>query len=353
MTARSAFVFTILYMVCPSRIHIIAAASVALPYRAVRECATCHAAQAKPQPATSMAHALELPAECTILKNHSLLTFKDGPYSYRIERKGDQSIYSVTDGQNTLTAPIGWAFGLGGAGQTYVYSKDGQLYQTRVSYFSDIDGLDFTLGALNAKPKVFAEAAGQLMDHNEQLACFGCHATNATQGRKLNLDALTPGLQCERCHGPADNHVQGVRLGDAKLAAMNHLRSFSSEQMSNFCGQCHRTWEQIAVSSIRGVVNVRFQPYRLTNSKCYDADDSRIRCTSCHDPHQEVNRKDAAYDSKCQTCHAGGKAAARPCKVAKSDCVSCHMPKVEIPGSHFKFTDHEIRIVRANAPFPD
>jgi len=33
-------------------------------------------------------------------------------------------------------------------------------------------------------------------------------------------------------------------------------------------------------------------------------------------------------------------------------CTTCHMPKYELPGGHFKFTDHDIRIVRLNAPFP-
>jgi hypothetical protein len=28
------------------------------------------------------------------------------------------------------------------------------------------------------------------------------------------------------------------------------------------------------------------------------------------------------------------------------------MPKVEIPGSHFKFTDHYIRIVRSGEKYP-
>jgi hypothetical protein len=352
MIVRTAAMFTICAVVSAGAAQT-AASSASVRSRAVRECAACHPAQAKPHPMTSMAHALELPAECAILKTHPRLTFKDGAYSYRIERKGDQSIYSVTDGQQTISAPIEWAFGLGGAGQTYVFTKDGQFYQSRVSFYRDIDALDFTLGALNEKPKALAEATGQLMDQNEKLACFGCHATDATEARQLALDKMTPGVQCERCHGSADNHVENIQRGNAKLAKMNDLRSFSSEQMSNFCGQCHRTWDQIAASGVRGLVNVRFQPYRLTNSKCYDADDPRIRCTSCHDPHQEVNRKDIAYDSKCQACHGGGKAAARACKVAKSDCVSCHMPKVEIPGSHFKFSDHQIRIVRANAPFPD
>jgi hypothetical protein len=133
-----------------------------------------------------------------------------------------------------------------------------------------------------------------------------------------------------------------------KLAPMPKLSSMSTEQTSAFCGQCHRTWEEIAGSGQMGVVNVRFQPYRLTNSKCYDTDDSRISCLACHNPHQEIDRTAAHYDAKCQACHDGGKPSAVACKVAKSNCVTCHMPKVEIPGSHHQFFDHEIRIVKAN-----
>jgi hypothetical protein len=29
------------------------------------------------------------------------------------------------------------------------------------------------------------------------------------------------------------------------------------------------------------------------------------------------------------------------------------MPKVELPGSHARFTDHDIRIVRANESYPN
>lgn len=278
-----------------------------------------------------MAHALELPDACSILKSRPVLTFTGGGYTYRIE----QGIYSVSDGHNTLSAPIRWAVGLGSAGQTYLYEKDGELYQSRVSYYRAIDGLDFTLGALNASPANLAEAAGQLMDRQEKAKCFGCHATGAV-----------PGVQCERCHGPTQDHL-------AKLTPMKSLRKLTTEEMSNFCGQCHRTWDEIASSGIRGVIDVRFQPYRLTNSKCYDPDDARISCVACHDPHQEVESRDRVYDSKCQACHGGGKASAKPCKVASASCVGCHMPKIEIPGSHNKFTDHEIRIVRANAPYPD
>jgi hypothetical protein len=100
-----------------------------------------------------------------------------------------------------------------------------------------------------------------------------------------------------------------------------------------------------------GTANVRFQPYRLANSKCYDADDKRISCLACHDPHREVDHVAADYDSKCQACHGGGKPEAKACKVATNNCVACHMIKIELPGGHHKFTDHDIRI--ATAKYPD
>ena len=323
------------------------------PLRIVRLCASCHAAQSRPHPETSMAHALELASECQILKDHPSLHFQNGSYSYYIERRGDESIYSVSDGQKTLTVAINWAFGLGSAGQTYVYEKDGELYQSRVSFYKDTAGLDITLGAQNTKPANLLQAAGQLMAHDEKVQCFRCHATDALEGRELTLNKLIPGVQCERCHGPSDNHLEGIQKGDAKLAHMKDLRTLNSEEMSNFCGQCHRTWEEVASSGRLGVLSVRFQPYRLTNSKCYDADDKRISCTACHDPHREINRVDASYDGKCLACHGGGKPSARACKMGTSNCASCHMPKIEIPGSHHAFSDHEIRIVRANAPYPN
>jgi hypothetical protein len=322
--------------------------------RQVRECATCHPAQAKFHPETSMAHAMELPGECRILATHPAMEFRDGRFSYRIERKGDQSVYSVSDGRQTMRVPIGWAFGLGLAGQTYIYEHDGKLYQSRVSYYKDIDELDLTLGARNSAPADVIQAAGLPMSSGDSVQCFGCHATAAVDRKKLTLDKLVPGVQCERCHGSVADHLNAVKVGDAKKAKMTSLRNLTSEETSNFCGQCHRTWSEISESGIIGVQNVRFQPYRLTNSKCYDADDRRIRCTSCHDPHLEVKRNDAAYDSNCAACHGvARKPGAKVCKVARSNCASCHMPKVEIPGSHHKFTDHNIRIARANAPYPE
>ena len=45
-----------------------------------------------------------------------------------------------------------YVFGQGKAGQTYVYEKDGRYFESRVSYYQELHGLDLTVGAQNMAP---------------------------------------------------------------------------------------------------------------------------------------------------------------------------------------------------------
>lgn len=78
-----------------------------------------------------MGDALQRPRGSEFLKDDARWTFQNGPYRYEIQ--GDS--YLVTDGDATISAPIVWSFGHGKAGQTYVLERDGQLYESRVSYY--------------------------------------------------------------------------------------------------------------------------------------------------------------------------------------------------------------------------
>ena len=197
------------------------------------------------------------------------------------------------------------------------------------------------------------------MTEKDAADCFNCHATNALHGRRADTDHLSAGVQCERCHGASEKHVAAFQSGDLRQAAMRKLGTLRTEEISDFCGQCHRTWAQIAAQGPHDINNVRFQPYRLTNSKCYDAMDPRISCVACHDPHREAEHAAAFYDAKCLACHSSAKSgalAARPaktCPAAAKDCVTCHMPKYELPGAHDVFADHWIRVLKAGAPYPE
>ena len=322
-------------------------------------CADCHSTKVKSQVGTAMGRALELPERCQILQARPKLTFKQAGYSYEILRDGDRTLYKVTDGARSIVEPVLYAFGQGVAGQTYVFKHEGNFYESRVSYFDDIKGLDLTIGHLPQVPESLDAAAGRVMKTDEARACFGCHTTGSVSRNTLLLDRLIPGVTCEQCHGPAGEHVAAMRAGNYDESLIFNPHKLNAEETSNFCGTCHRTWETVALMGLRGVNNVRFQPYRLANSKCYDQDDRRIACTACHDPHVDVVRDASYYDSKCTACHVASTSAlapsrsARVCPAAKSKCVTCHMPKYDLPGGHFKFTDHQIRIIKPGDSYPN
>jgi len=313
---------------------------------AAANCGQCHAREQRAHGSTSMAAALTRAADAAILRDNPDLTYREGPYTYTIRH----GVYSVTNGTDTITAPLAWAFGLGGVGQTYVFERNGKWHESRVSYYGQARGLDLTLGARNLSPKNLGEAAGREMSPKDTAACFGCHSGNAVRGLQVDFGAIVPGVQCENCHEGAARHEAAVRAGNVAGAALKKLSALDTEQISDLCGKCHRTWSDIATNGPQGIQNVRFQVYRLTNSKCYNVADRRISCTACHDPHQEVEHASASYDKKCNACHG---VSAKACPTGKPDCAGCHMPKYEIPGSHHLFSDHQIRIVRPNETYPN
>lgn len=328
-------------------------------------CAECHRAKVNSQKHTPMGRALVSGADNEILRAHPKLAFRQGQYSYTIVSNGKSSIYSVTDGTNRLSLPLIYGFGHGEAGQTYVLQHQGKFYESRVSFYEELRGLEITMGHPATLPKTLEEAMGREMGAEETRNCFACHTTNGVKGKTLQLDHMIEGVSCEACHGPGEKHVAAMKAGEMKQKQIFNPKTLGTEEMSNFCGSCHRTWEQVALMGLRGVNNVRFQPYRLTNSKCYDSEDKRISCAACHDPHEDRKRDAAFYDAKCAACHTSkakttaakaglsSKRVAPLCKVGKSKCSSCHMPKLEIPGSHFKFSDHHIRVVRQGEEYPN
>ena len=229
--------------------------------------------------------------------------------------------------------------------------KDGHYYESLVSYFPRANGLAITPGDQKITPHNLTEAMGRQLPIWETRTCFNCHGGGVTADEKLAPTKVIPGLDCERCHVGAQQHMADAAQDNFKTVPKS-LKRLDSEQVSDFCGQCHRTWDTVMHNKWRGPAFVRFQPYRLENSKCFIGNDSRISCLACHNPHQPVNHNVTYYDAKCLACHSDAKPAStasptKSCPVSKSNCTSCHMPKVDLPSGHVQFTDHYIRVVHA------
>ena len=324
-----------------------------------KTCAGCHTDIADSQAQTPMGRASIQATESEILSKHPSLSYTDGPYVLRIERRDGQEIYSASEGQHTVSVPIQWAFGLGDAGQTYIFERDGIYYESRVSYYSEISGLDLTIGHNRETPQSLSDALGRPISNPEEFKCFRCHTSEGVQNAKLLPSHMQPGVTCENCHGPGSQHLDAIQNRDWKHLHIFNPGRLPPADLNDFCGTCHRSTHDVLAANVHGIRNVRFQPYRLESSRCYDPSDKRIFCISCHDPHVNLVTELKSYDAKCLACHIrGGEkliAARRApaCPRAADNCASCHMPKLALPGAHFKFTDHLIRVFNSAESYPD
>jgi hypothetical protein len=322
-------------------------------------CARCHADLASAQPTTSMAKTATRAAASELLLKYPL-SYKLGIYSYQAARSGETATYSVADGTNSFSTPLRWAFGIR-MGQSFLFERNGGIFMAPLTYYPEVGTWDFTVDQPHSVPDSLEKAVGRHLSDSEVRGCFNCHNTASTTSDRFDPENSTPGLTCEACHGPGADHVSAVKAGLAEQGNTMILnpRHLNPVESIDFCGACHRTWWDVTLSGSTGITSLRFPPYRLENSRCWGKGDARLTCVACHDPHRPLEREAAAYDPRCLSCHVnspGAKPTAdhpgAACPVARKECVNCHMQKTQVVDIPVKFTDHQIRVIRANHPIP-
>ena len=337
-------------------------------YAGSASCTACHRDEAALK-ATGMQRAAFRQADPSFQPASRMASFRSGPLVYALTTAQGAVQLSATNGARRSAQHMDWIVGAGGLARTFLYKNDGRWFQSEVSYYSGPQALDITTGFGPSRSEDPIAAIGNLLTPAEARSCFGCHTVHATTTAGLEPLHAEPGIGCEACHGPGLEHVKSMQQKNASVApgpGSHAGRIYQPAKLSpadsiDFCGACHRSFADASLSvgpqADRAVV--RFQPYRLEESKCWRAtQDERLTCVACHDPHQPLNRESASYDKNCLQCHSGVTKdhipdhQAKVCPKATQECVTCHMQKVELASMHGTFSDHFIRIVKKGEPLP-
>jgi tetratricopeptide (TPR) repeat protein len=177
------------------------------------------------------------------------------------------------------------------------------------------------------------------------------------------LQPLPEGIDCQRCHGPGQKHVETAGKG-----AIVNPKRLTPERELEVCMQCHLQTTALSLphsilrldsgpfsyipgqpmASFRltfdraGGERDRFEiahtAYRMRESQCFLQSGGNLRCTTCHDPHTTAA---ADYNGICRNCHS---IAHNTSPSVASGCIGCHMPKRRTDDVvHAVMTDHLIQ----------
>ncbi len=270
-------------------------------YAGESACRQCHSEEATSQVLTPMASASFRVGERASSPKLDSQTLQSGSYLYRIASDNLGSRLVVSSGKQSIAAKISWVFGAGVHGQTYILESKGDFYESQVSSFAALRGLDLTPGHSQIEAGDLKNALGERLSVSTAKLCFGCHTTYSSTNSKFDVSRATSGVRCESCHGPGAHHVSAMKAGriDEALQAILNPAHLSPVGLVDFCGACHRTGVDVVVSEgAYGPLNVRFQPYRLEKSRCWGTQgDERLTCIACHNPHKPLVQNESSYDA--------------------------------------------------------
>lgn len=271
------------------------------PARAALDCTLCHKAIAGSFARSAHARASSRASADTIAGRfdsgrNELRTRREDVY-FRMERRDGRFYQTGFHPRGSETQPFDLVIGSGRRGQSYLYWRDGLLFQLPVSYHVKsqkwINSPGYEDGAVN-------------FGRGIPPRCLDCHASGFRLVGPGKAPHYAPGyslgLSCEKCHGEAARHEDVKRPSSLAL-----------------CARCHSGLE----GESHGPPDVHGnQVGLLQSSRCFQKSGS-MTCGTCHDVHR-MERDTAALSAKCGLCHQP--AQCPNAQSSRTGCVDCHMP---------------------------
>jgi len=320
-------------------------------FAGTESCRNCHQAIYDSFSATRHHHESEPASEENIKgsfsKNQNIIYLDSSRKVIMEKRAGGLYQVAYINGKEERAERFDITIGTGKHGQTYFYwNYYNELYQLPMSYSANTDYWGNSPGYPNDKIS---------FDRLIEARCLECHTTFAKQDLYFGFDRnqIIYGIDCERCHGPAANHVEfhTAQTGEKQGKFIINPASLSREISLDVCAVCHSGIMQSktnafsfmpgdtlsrhfyknpkAIDSV--TLDVHANQYGLlTASKCFLMS-TTMTCNTCHNSHVKENGNLTAYAQKCMNCHTQSNhtfCTLQPTQgfSMEANCINCHMP---------------------------
>ncbi len=273
---------------------------------------------------------------------------------------------------------IDYIIGSGQHTNSHLILRNGFVYQAPLTWYSQQKYWTMPPGFENGRNSKFTRII------NEE--CMSCHNAmpEVEAGSDNKFIKIGLGIDCERCHGPGEMHVN-LRLNGKSIVTKNGIdrtivnpSKLSWQLQVDVCQRCHLQGNAVLHDGKRFT---QFKPgmklsdyfdvfmpkyennlsdfimashaQRLQLSQCFIKSNKgnkqlSLTCINCHNPHISVKETDDdKYNNACKKCHPANDectASKILIKENENNCVKCHMPKSgtsDIP--HVTVHDHFIR----------
>jgi predicted CXXCH cytochrome family protein len=324
-------------------------------------CATCHPSEAASFAQTGMGRSFSAVAPGSIAP--TVFYHKASDTYFEIIRRGAEYFerqYQIGfDGQPTsiLEKRIDYVLGSGNHARTYLSrTPSNTLIELPLAWYAEKGGYwAMNPGYDSADHQGFRRRIGA--------DCMFCHNAYPKLSQNQSAQDVPTGIDCERCHGPADKHPRHLSPArQADVCNECHLETSSSplpnsivrydrgpfsyqagEPLSDF-----KLFFDRAPDPKEDHFEINSSAYRLGMSACALKSNGRLTCTTCHNPHDLKHGEEGAqhYTAVCRGCHAADfdRLVAANKHTASHDCTGCHVPKRRTQDVvHVVMTDHYIQ----------
>src|SRR6476620_3179087 len=269
----------------------------------------------------------------------------------KLEKKKNSYFQTAyINGVEYQSEPFDIVIGSGRKGQTYLYWDDNKLFQLPVSYYTPLNSWCNSPGYSTNFIK---------FDRMIPAECLECHGTYAKVEEDSNNASIYDktqimyGIDCERCHGPAADHVAFHKEHPEEKTAKNIIiiKQLTRQQRLDGCALCHSGFRTAIQPRFSFQVGDRLDDYSLAGyspdsvstldvhgnqygllmaSKCFKMS-NQLNCSSCHNVHVNEANNPKIFSQRCIACHTETKHASLMLPndkrlIFKDNCIDCHMP---------------------------